>query len=87
MIVLWYFDVLGNMICYGVVMYGLNFLGNKLVLSYVLKLVLWLISEFIYVKCLVVGEGIGYGEIYVIEVEEWIGIVLIGYVDGWLCYF
>ena len=41
-------------------------------------------SELIHVKRLAAGEGIGYGETYVTEAEEWIGTVPIGYADGWL---
>ena len=72
------------MIRYGVAMYGLNPSGNKLAPSYALKPALRLTSELIHVKRLAAGEGIGYGETYVTEAEEWIGTVPIGYADGWL---
>ena len=65
-------------------MYGLNPSGNKLAPSYALKPALRLTSELIHVKRLAAGEGIGYGETYVTEAEEWIGTVPIGYADGWL---
>ena len=81
---LWHPDVPGNMIRYGVAMYGLNPSGNKLAPSYALKPALRLTSELIHVKRLAAGEGIGYGETYVTESEEWIGTVPIGYADGWL---
>lgn len=81
---LWHPDVPGNMIRYGVAMYGLNPSGNKLAPSYALKPALRLTSELIHVKRLAAGEGIGYGETYVTEAEEWIGTVPIGYADGWL---
>ena len=69
------------MIRYGVAMYGLNPSGNKAP-SYALKPALRLTSELIHVKRLATGEGIGYGETYVTEAEEWIGTVPIGYADG-----
>ena len=81
---LWHPDVPGNMIRYGVAMDGFDPSGNKLAPSYALKPALRLTSELIHVKRLAAGEGIGYGETYVTESEEWIGTVPIGYADGWL---
>ena len=55
---LWHPDVPGNMIRYGVAMYGLNPSGNKLAPSYALKPALRLTSELIHVKRLAAGEGL-----------------------------
>ncbi|MGH2257758.1 alanine racemase, partial [Enterococcus faecalis] len=56
---LWHTDVPGNMIRYGVAMYGLNPSGNKLAPSYALQPALRLTSDLIHVTRLAAGEGIG----------------------------
>ena len=74
----------GNMIRYGVGMYGLNPSGHELPESYPLKPAMELVSELIQVKELSAGEGVGYGKTYETPAKEWIGTVPIGYADGWL---
>ncbi|MFR3684014.1 MAG: alanine racemase [Enterococcus sp.] len=74
----------GNMIRYGVGMYGLNPSGHELPESYPLKPAMELVSELIQVKELAAGEGVGYGKTYDTPTKEWIGTVPIGYADGWL---
>lgn len=74
----------GNMIRYGVSMYGLNPSGVELLAPYPLKPAMELVSELIQVKELPAGEGIGYGKTYDTPEKEWIGTVPIGYADGWL---
>ena len=74
----------GNMIRYGVVMYGLNPSGHELSESYPLKPAMELVSELIQVKELAAGEGVGYGKTYDTPEKEWIGTIPIGYADGWL---
>ncbi|MDT2754219.1 alanine racemase [Enterococcus pseudoavium] len=74
----------GNMIRYGVGMYGLNPSGHELPETYPLKPALELVSELIQVKELAAGEGVGYGKTYDTSEKEWIGTVPIGYADGWL---
>lgn len=81
---LWHDEPIGNMIRFGVAMYGLNPSGHELKESYPLKPALELTSELIQVKRLEKGEGIGYGETYITPKAEWIGTVPIGYADGWL---
>ncbi|MGM9902710.1 alanine racemase [Enterococcus sp. 10A9_DIV0425] len=81
---LWHEQAPGNMIRYGVAMYGLNPSGHELAEVYPLRPALELVSELIQVKKLPAGEGISYGETYVTPKEEWIGTVPIGYADGWL---
>ncbi|MGM0165309.1 alanine racemase [Enterococcus sp. AZ135] len=74
----------GNMIRYGVGMYGLNPSGHELPETYPLKPVMELVSELIQVKELASGEGVGYGKTYDTPEKEWIGTIPIGYADGWL---
>ncbi|EOL42627.1 alanine racemase [Enterococcus phoeniculicola] len=81
---LWHDAGIGNMVRYGVAMYGLNPSGNVLEAPYPLKPALELVSSLIQVKKLPKGEGIGYGETYITPEAEWIGTVPIGYADGWL---
>lgn len=81
---LWHAECLGNMIRYGIAMYGLNPSGTLLPDVYELKPALSLVSELIQVKSVPAGQGIGYGKTYVTEKEEWIGTIPIGYADGWL---
>lgn len=81
---LWHPDNVGNMIRFGIAMYGLNPSGQVLPEVYPLKPALSLVSELIQVKELSAGEGIGYGNTYTTAKNEWIGTVPIGYADGWL---
>lgn len=74
----------GNMIRYGVGMYGLNPSGHELSETYPLKPAMELVSELIQVKELASGEGVGYGKTYDTPKKEWIGTIPIGYADGWL---
>ncbi len=81
---LWHDESIGNMIRYGIAMYGLNPSGHALPEVYPLQPALELVSELIQVKELAANEGIGYGETYITSKPEWIGTVPIGYADGWL---
>lgn len=81
---LWHEDDLGNMVRYGVAMYGLNPSGHALPETYPLKPALELVSEIIHVKKAAAGSGIGYGKTYTTPDAEWIATVPIGYADGWL---
>lgn len=81
---LWHDEKIGNMIRFGVAMYGLNPSGHALPEPYPLEPTLELVSELIQVKRLAKGEGIGYGETYITDQPEWIGTIPIGYADGWL---
>jgi alanine racemase len=81
---LWHAEAVGNMVRYGIAMYGLNPSGTALPSAYPLKPALSLVSELVQVKLLEKGAGIGYGETYITPQAEWIGTVPIGYADGWL---
>jgi alanine racemase len=80
---LWHEDM-GNLVRYGIALYGLNPSGTSLSETYPLQPALTLESELIQVKKVSVGEGIGYGKTYVTPTEEWIGTVPIGYADGYV---
>jgi alanine racemase len=81
---LWHSAANGNMVRFGIAMYGLNPSGGTLPASYPLQPALSLTSELIQVKRLSAGEGVGYGKTYITSSEEWIGTIPIGYADGWL---
>ncbi|PAB01033.1 alanine racemase [Enterococcus canintestini] len=80
---LWH-EPVGNLVRYGVALYGLNPAGESLKTPYELKAALELVSQVVQVKQLPKDSGIGYGETYITPKEEWIGTVPIGYADGWL---
>lgn len=80
---LWHQPV-GNMIRFGVAMYGLNPSGTALSETYTLEPALSLESQLIQVKLVPKGETIGYGATYTASTDEWIGTLPIGYADGWL---
>ncbi|MDH6364882.1 alanine racemase [Enterococcus sp. PF1-24] len=77
-------DQLGNMVRYGVGMYGLNPAGGELTPSLDLQPALELVSKLVQVKKVPAGAFIGYGATYQSQQAEWIGTVPIGYADGWL---
>lgn len=81
---LWHHDCGGNVIRYGISMYGLNPSGRELELPRPLKPALSLVSELVHVKQVAKGESIGYGSTYTASEDEWIGTVPLGYADGWL---
>lgn len=81
---LWHNKVLGNMIRFGIAMYGLNPSGGELPEPYPLNPALSLVSELIQVKLLPAGYGVGYGKTYITKKDEWIGTIPIGYADGWM---
>ncbi|SJZ87646.1 alanine racemase [Pilibacter termitis] len=80
----WHEEHFGNMIRFGVGIYGLNPSGTEIEDSYPLLPALRLESELIHVKLLNSGESIGYGSTYTTKEKEWIGTVPIGYADGWV---
>lgn len=74
----------GNLIRYGIAMYGLNPSGDTLTAPYSLKPALSLHSQLIQVKQVPQGAKIGYGATYQARSEEWIGTIPIGYADGYI---
>jgi alanine racemase len=82
---LWHPESPGNMIRFGIAMYGLNPSGKVIEETYPLKPALQLKTALIQVKELPAGAGIGYGKTYTVSSSsEWIGTLPIGYADGWL---
>ncbi|WP_179396129.1 alanine racemase [Lacticaseibacillus absianus] len=82
---LWHAACNGNMIRYGVAMYGLNPSGRAIPTTpYPLVPALSLVSTLSFVKRLPAGEAVSYGATYRAAQDEWIGTVPMGYADGWL---
>lgn len=77
-------EPLGNMVRYGVAMYGLNPSSDALEPAYPLVPALSLSSKLMQVKKLPVGSGVGYGHTYETTADEWIGTIPIGYADGYV---
>ncbi|MFT9268601.1 MAG: alanine racemase [Liquorilactobacillus nagelii] len=81
---LWHQACGGNMIRFGISMYGLNPSGNVLAMPAPFKPALSLISQLAAVRVVNAGESVGYGKTYTAQKKEWIGTVPLGYADGWL---
>lgn len=80
---LWHQACNGNMIRFGVALYGLNPSGTDLTAPYHLQPALSLTAELSFVKKLARGKSISYGATYTAAQDEWIGTVPIGYADGY----
>lgn len=80
----WHKDCGGNVVRFGITMYGLNPSGTDLPLPAKFHPALSFESELIAVKQLAPGDGVGYGKTYTAKEHEWIGTVPVGYADGWL---
>ncbi|KRM08153.1 alanine racemase [Liquorilactobacillus ghanensis DSM 18630] len=81
---LWHQACGGNMVRFGVSMYGLNPSGHVRKLPAAFKPALSLVSELAAVREIQTGESVGYGKTYTAQQTEWIGTVPLGYADGWL---
>ncbi|HJF29859.1 MAG TPA: alanine racemase [Ligilactobacillus saerimneri] len=81
---LWHQQTAGNMIRFGIAMYGLNPSGREMAPTYALRPALSLTSEVVHVKKITAGDSVGYGKTYTAGQDEWIGTVPMGYADGWL---
>ena len=80
---LWHQACNGNVVRFGVALYGLNPSGQELSSPYELQPALSLIAELSFVKKLAKGKSISYGATYTAAKDEWIGTVPIGYADGY----
>lgn len=80
----WHKDCGGNVVRFGITMYGLNPSGTELVLPNEFQPALSFESELVAVKQLAPGDGVGYGKTYTAKEHEWLGTVPVGYADGWL---
>lgn len=82
---LWHAACNGNMIRFGVAIYGLNPSGRGIPeVPYPLQPALSLTSELTFVKQLHQGDAVSYGATYHASGDEWIGTIPLGYADGWL---
>lgn len=73
-----------NLVRYGISMYGLLPSGDmREELPFQLKEAFSFHSKLVHVKKIPPGEGVGYGAAYISEDDEWIGVVPVGYADGW----
>jgi len=81
---LWREEKIGNMVRFGIGIYGLNPSGKAIQEELGLTPALQLESRIIQCKKVAKDSKIGYGATYTSEQAEWIGTVPIGYADGWL---
>jgi len=68
----------------GISMYGVNQVADYTTLDFQLKPTLALYSRLSQCKKINKGDKVGYGATYEAKADEWIGIVPIGYADGWI---
>ncbi|RRK10360.1 alanine racemase [Lactiplantibacillus garii] len=80
---LWHQACNGNVVRFGVALYGLNPSGRELSAPYSLQPALSLTAQLSFVKKLAKGKSISYGATYTAAKDEWIGTVPIGYADGY----
>ena len=69
----------------GIAMYGLP-PSTSLPLPFALQQAFSLHCRITQVKLVRRGETVGYGGSYLAEADQWIGILPLGYADGWLHY-
>ncbi|MCD2255958.1 alanine racemase [Lactobacillus sp. CC-MHH1034] len=82
---LWHDACNGNMVRFGVAIYGLNPSGTAISeLPYPLQPALSLTSEIVFCKQIHAGDSVSYGATYTAKADEYIGTVPMGYADGWL---
>lgn len=79
----WHPQYQGNIIRYGIGMYGLNPSGTELKEPRDLQPTLELVSQLVAVKQIKAGNSVGYGQTYTAQNNEWVGTVPLGYADGW----
>ena len=80
---LWHAACNGNLIRFGVGIYGMNPSGTVLEPPYDLQPAMTLESRLSFSKLLKKGRSVSYGATYTAEQDEWIGTVPIGYADGY----
>ncbi|HAX73976.1 MAG TPA: alanine racemase, partial [Firmicutes bacterium] len=72
-----------NSIRLGLGLYGINPDDEFIKLDFDLMPALKLFSNLVQVKQIRKGQKVGYGATYEAAEDEWIGVVPIGYADGW----
>lgn len=80
---LWHAACNGNLIRFGVGIYGMNPSGTVLEPPYDLQPAMTLESRLSFSKLLKKGRSVSYGATYTAEQDEWIGTIPIGYADGY----
>lgn len=68
----------------GLGLYGINPDKEFIPIEFELKPALKLLSNLVQVKKIKKGDKVGYGATYEAQEDEWIGVVPIGYADGWI---
>lgn len=68
----------------GLGLYGINPDEEFIPIQFKLKPALKLFSNIVQIKQLKKGDKVGYGATYEASEAEWIGVVPIGYADGWI---
>lgn len=68
----------------GLGLYGVNPDAEFIPIDFELKPALKLLSNLVQVKQIKKSDKVGYGATYTAEEDEWIGVVPIGYADGWI---
>lgn len=68
----------------GIGLYGVNPDADFIPIDFALKPALKLLSNLVQVKQIKKGDKVGYGSTYEAKNDEWIGVVPIGYADGWI---
>lgn len=68
----------------GLGLYGVNPDTEFIPIDFELKPALKLLSNLVQVKQIKKSDKVGYGATYTAEEDEWIGVVPIGYADGWI---
>lgn len=86
LVVFGWLKVFSDWVCLGILFYGVMLFECVYLLVDCLCLVMILELKVISVCDLLVGELVGYGVCYSIECSQCIGVVVMGYVDGYLCY-
>lgn len=85
--ILWYSEAYFDWVRFGIILYGVSSFGQwRDIVNIGLRSVMTLSSEIIGVQTLKAGERVGYGGRYIARDEQRIGIVVVGYVDGYSRY-
>lgn len=80
---LWHKEYESDIARIGIAMYGVNPSDFTLNLPVELKPILALETEIMHTQYLHKGESVSYGAKYIAKHDEWIGVLSIGYADGW----
>ncbi|MDR0200498.1 MAG: alanine racemase [Streptococcaceae bacterium] len=80
---LWHTDAILDLERIGILLYGLDPSDGLLALPYPLTPVMELTTELIQVKKMPVGSSVGYGACAILSEDSFIGVLPIGYADGW----